>query len=134
MSLKVHTIDRYCKKLPPINLNPENQPKKAEEDFTYNLKDQSLLFGSKLNTTRGHIDTSYLQVKEEAQIRLEREEAFDHFLEVPDNGVILRRKDATFTFWFLVPADFSKTPGRFMTFLQGHVEIGGYFVITKGKS
>lgn len=133
MSLKVHTIDRHHRRLPPLQLGQESDSKQAAEAPTYAWKEQDIFaYVSKLNSTRGYNDTTQMLGREETQPKLEREEAFDHFLEVPDDGLVLKRKDVTFSFWFLVPEDYYKSPPRFMTFLQGHIEVGGYFVITKG--
>lgn len=129
MSLKVRTIDKHQHRLPEIDLDLEPF---AEVNYGLQL-DHSMLM-SKLNNSKNLIEVSMLsKLDEDYKLLANREAAYDHFLEVPDKGIPLKRKDISFVFWFFVPEDFSLSSPRFMTFLQGDIGIGGYFVITKGE-
>lgn len=57
---------------------------------------------------------------------------YRHMLELPDDGMSLTNKDLTFSFWFNVP-QINNIKKKFMTFLQGHIGIGGLFVVARNS-
>ncbi len=134
MSLKVHVLDASHKKLSKIEIDADlsaevqySSQTKAEEGLLLSSK----VNASKMNKSRNYGENTAIKIDDDGKQRV-REISSGHFLEVPDKGLTLKRKDVTFAFWFYVPHEFFSQPPRFMTFLQGHIGIGGYFVITKG--
>ena len=129
MSLKVRTIDQFYHKKHNIHIDIS-----PFQDCTYFIEPTDIIYTNRLNTSINPIADPNLNFNSvETENLYPGEKTYGHFLEVPDPGICLKRKDISINFWFHVPSDFDRTSSKFMTFLQGHTAFGGHFIVTKGK-